>query len=609
MTHGWKALLVAIFVTCTAHEDPIQYSAALIRYLADQSPGTFDCWIFQLSTDSEQHETMDELLQTNELADIPKRLIATRDPRISIERQPKLLLIFGDYHIAALRELFALVFEPDFKESMKIIVFHQCAEKEIGRILSVFVSAKLFNVILVRMSYLEIHYTNRYRYELVAWTDPVDFEDLFVDQTTNLAGHPLRISFDSVSMETIFSTSKEMFNGRTLEWILRTFEHINGTWEFHKRICREDEREERCCRRKRLFDAKTTFDFVLEPFTYDHVDSQFISSTVPDQLLVAAPRGRQLTVYELFIVPFDMYLWILLILMGISCCFLMWCFPNLFQNDLILLPLCGFERQALNHVSQLEKFIIFPLIVVTFILSSVYESKIIAYMTSYPNVANPRSLEDLLQAGIVIVTDDANSYGGKSDPQFDRVFKYNPSYGSEMFDPSNTHFAYCGRSQEIKFFVDHPKSHDPQTKLSRLIILDQFAIGLVVPFYFIGRRNPLRDRFRQCEIAFQEAGLMDLWSVKFLHRTFGMKYVVRLSDAAGSTGNHLGMDKLGPVCVLWIVGCGLTALVFAGEWGWFLIQTRGRIWIKRLTASFKKLKHRTMFKAFEQLRKIHSIPK
>ncbi|KAL1400758.1 hypothetical protein pipiens_007160 [Culex pipiens pipiens] len=489
MTHGWKALLVVIFVACTAQEDPIQYSAALIRYLADQSPGIFDCWIFQLSTDPEQHEAMEELLQTNKLADIPKRLIRSTNPRISIERQPKLLLIFGDYHIAALRELFALVFEPDFKESMKIIVFHQCAEKEIGRILSVFVSAKLFNVILVRTSYLQLHYTNRYRYELVARSDAVDFADLFVDQTANLAGHSLRISFDSVSMETIFSTSKEMFNGRTLEWILRTFEHINGTWEFHKRICREDEREERCFRRKRLFDAKTTFDFVLEPFTYDHVD------------------------------------------------------------------------------------------IITFILSNVYESKIIAYMTSYPNVANPRSLEDLLQAGVVIVTDDADSYGVKIDPRFDRVFKYNPSYGSEMFDPSNTHFAYCGRSREIQFFVDHPKSHDPQTKLSRLIILDRFAIGLVVPFYFIGRRNPLRDRFRQCEIAFQEAGLMDFWSVKFLHQTFGMKYVVRLSDAAGSTGNHLGMDKLGPVCVLWIVGCGLAALVFAGEWGWVLIQIRGRIWV------------------------------
>ncbi|EDS33970.1 conserved hypothetical protein [Culex quinquefasciatus] len=227
----WKVLLCLIAATCSAQKSPTSYSASLIRYLSDQSSGIVDVWFLQLSNDPEQHELMEELLLSEELYDIPKRLISTRYASRLIERQPELLLIFGNYHaVTALRTLFAYVFFPNFKESVKIILFHQCSSRvEFARINSVFVMAKLFNVVYIRTDQLEVDYCLHYRDEFHGWHGEADFVDLFVDQTADLDGTVLHISFSFITLDGVFSRKKGVFNGRLLEWVFGTIEHVNGT--------------------------------------------------------------------------------------------------------------------------------------------------------------------------------------------------------------------------------------------------------------------------------------------------------------------------------------------------------------------------------------------
>ncbi|KAL1402589.1 hypothetical protein pipiens_006021 [Culex pipiens pipiens] len=400
----------------------------------------------------------------------------TRDASLLIERQPELLLIFGNYHtVSALRNLFAYVFFPNFKESVKIILLHQCSSRvELARINSVFVKAKLFNVVYIRTDQLEVDYCLHYRDEFHGWHGEADFVDLFVDQTADLDGTALHISFSFITLDGVFSRKKGVFNGRLLEWVFGTIEHVNGTCEIHKIVC-GNESDDDCSRRRYMIDATTPFDFVLDALASQIDDKQVLCSMIPDQFLVAAPRGRQFLVRELFFIPFQLSLWILLIVLAIAGCLLMLRFPDLFQNDLILMPLCGFERQSLNQVSRFEKFILFPTIIITFILSSAYESKIIAYMTSFPHVPSPRTFEDLLQAGITVQVESSTSYG--------------------VSNLTNNRLGYSGKSVEIRYLVDHPKSFDPRTKLTRLVILDRFSMGIFIPAYFVGRRNPLRDDF------------------------------------------------------------------------------------------------------------------
>lgn len=125
MTFGWKALLFFVIVDCTAaRRHPVYlYSAALIQRLADQSTGIFDCWTFRPSNDPNQLDTMDKLLQSGELASIPKKVMSLDDAFLTYERQPKLLLIFGDYHHARLKMLSSYLLQQEFENSVKICVF------------------------------------------------------------------------------------------------------------------------------------------------------------------------------------------------------------------------------------------------------------------------------------------------------------------------------------------------------------------------------------------------------------------------------------------------------------------------------------------------------
>ncbi|KAL1402590.1 hypothetical protein pipiens_006022 [Culex pipiens pipiens] len=472
-----------ILVTCSIQESPTSYSASLIRYLVDQSSGTFDCWFFQLSDNPEQHELMEELLQSPELSDIPKRLISSREASRIIGRQPKLLLIYGDcLDVISLRKMFACVFYPDFKESLKVIVFHQCTvRKLLTRFNLVFATAKLFNVVYIRTDHFEVDFSLQYREEFHGWLSQVNFDRLFVDQTADLNGNVVHISFTTLSLDSTLSSRKGVFHGRLLEWILGTIDHVNGSYELHRIACSEYDQD--CSRRQHMMNDTTPFDFSLEMVTNSLVEAQFLDSAIPDQFLVAAPRGRKLLVYELFFISFQPPVWILLITFAIAGCLLMSIFPKQFQNDLILLPLCGFERQTLNQVSRLEKFIILPTIIMTFILTSAYESKIIAFMTSFPTVSSPRSFDDLLQAGITIQVDVNNSYGVAGDPRFGQVFKFAP-FSTKKVDLTNKRLGYSGVSGEIQYFVNHPMTLETSTMLSQLVILDQFSLGIFIPFYF-----------------------------------------------------------------------------------------------------------------------------
>lgn len=92
-----------------------------------------------------------------------------------------------------------------------------------------------------------------------------------------------------------------MFNGRLLEWVFGTIEHVNGTCEIHKIVC-GNESDDDCSRRRYMIDAMTPFDFVLDALASQIDDKQVLCSMISDQFLVAAPRGRQLLVrgYRLF---------------------------------------------------------------------------------------------------------------------------------------------------------------------------------------------------------------------------------------------------------------------------------------------------------------------
>lgn len=264
MASVWKALLFFVIVAdSAARRHPVYlYSAALIQHLADQSTGIFDCWIFRLSNDPNKYETMDKLLGSDELASIPKRVISSFE---TTERQPKLLLIFGDYHHERLKKLSSYLLLQEFENSVKIIVFHlHFSRNELFQINSIFVEAMLLDLIYIRTDRLEVRSVHAFYRELYEWHGPVAFHELFEDQTLHLAGHIVRILYKLRSIDTLIATKKNPLNGRVLEWIFSTIEHINGTFEMRQMKCFDFESEDECFRRQSVTGHTASFVFGLD---------------------------------------------------------------------------------------------------------------------------------------------------------------------------------------------------------------------------------------------------------------------------------------------------------------------------------------------------------
>ncbi|KAL9708097.1 hypothetical protein quinque_011615 [Culex quinquefasciatus] len=366
--------------------------------------------------------------------------------------------------------------------------------------------------------------------------------------------------------EAVFST--DYGDGRLIEWICNTLRHLNGTCDPYQVKCEGTDLEQ-CYNVARWYNASRLYDVTLDTLVYTEYLSNFLYSTIPDKLQVAAPRGRRLTAYELFAIPFRRELWIALTISIVLSYLLTWIRPNLFQNDLVLMSICGFERHDLNQVSRLEKITMISLIIVTFVLLSAYEAKLVAFMSSFPYAASPRSFGDLLRSGITIPVHERDSFGVGNDTRFAQVFKYS-SATSVTYDSTQRNVGLLGTSQALRMAIKYTVNYDAYLQRSKFVILDRFTVGLLVPAYFVGRRNFLKGRYHQSEMAFMEAGLMDFWTRRNARRFFGTEFADHIETANGEAeGNVLGLKELGPVCFGLIGGCSLSFAVFLFELCYF----------------------------------------
>lgn len=560
MTIMWIVLLVLV-VPGLALESHTSYTTSLVRYLSERSSGIFDCWFYQLLDDP----WIDELLQSRDLETIPKKLISS-EVVVQVDRQPKMLLVSGDLNPVSLKQLSKFIETTNFDETLKIIVLHRCPSRnDLEALNAIFTAAKLFNVLYIRVDQLQLDYPQHYRKSIVSINDPTPPADLFPDQTLNLHGRLHHVSITSATVDARIVAEEGASRGCLIEWIINTLEAVNGTFHFSQIFCEELTPAE-CTQQQRMLNGVTPVDFAVDVKTLTAVDNRFLSSTFPDQFLVVAPRGRRLTIYEVFAIPFKLELWIMTLVVICFFRLLAWRFPRLFQNDLLLMAICGFERMKLWHVSKLEKFTCLALSIVTFMLFSAYEAKIITFMTSFPYAPSPRTFDDLFQSKIKIFVQNTETYGATNDPCFDQVIQFSP-HAWDYIDFNNRSIGFGGSSRQMYMLADHPLYYDFVNKRNKLVLLDQFSLGTFIPFHFVGHRNPLKSRLHRTEQAFLEMGLMDFWTRTLIRQAYGPMYMILVSKGDDSEGSTLSLAELGPVCIVVTAGFCLAALIFVGELG------------------------------------------
>lgn len=201
-------------------------------------------------------------------------------------------------------------------------------------------------------------------------------------------------------------------------------------------------------------------------------------------------------------------------------------------------------------------------------------------MTNPPYAADPHTLDDLLRSKISVfmLTNDRGS--SLSDPTFNRVFKFRDRVPSMDF--TNKNIGYCSTSNHIMYGINHPSNYDQQQMRSKLVILNEFSMGVFVPCYFMGFRNPLKSRLHKTELLFYETGLMGFWTRRVFRYIFGEKYSQLIKDTAESDGCTLETAELGPIFRALVIGLLLATLVFVFEYGYNYLSVYVRAYISKL---------------------------
>lgn len=556
MNNAWKVILL-ILPTLVQGQHSMQvvnYLTSFIQHLSDQALVSFNMW-FYISTDSIA-STLDAIIASKSMAAIPRQVLHSKG-KIEVNHSPTLLVLhFSSSEVNTLEEFLS----SDLESPMTVIVLYD--HQDLAEAMQLFSRAHLHNVIYVRNDALVLHHKIAFQSEVFCRTGEVFLEDLFVDSTSNLTGITIHCSFSPRSTEVLLTNAKLARKNHIMKVIEDTVRRLGGASQFHEVNSAEFDDVDDYVLKLYMYNASTMYDFGANAITRsDVMNEHFFYSIVPVTMHVAAPTGRPLTAFEVFIAPFQSKLWTSLLMLMLVCTLVMLLFPARFVNDLILLPMCSFQRRTLHRVSLLEKIVFIALIVMYFVLFKAYEAKITAFMTNFPHSRDPRTLDDLFRSNITIEQDEGDFSEDMSDedPRYRQLFSPVPFRGKYTIHWKSQNLAFVGSRLFMKLAMSDARNFEPETGRPRFTVVDRFTLGERIAFYFCTFRNPLVPKVQRAEMWHYEAGLVDFWVQELIQQEKGNRHL-RLAR-----GRVVGLFELKPVFYGITIGWMMAGLVFAME--------------------------------------------
>lgn len=573
-----NALLVACKVLYST--EVVTYVESLILNMAEQRSGAFNCWFLKFSSDPTQETALDAIATSQSLDMVPRKLLHTAgNLHVAIHPDPSLMVVYCESYKKFYYNLQYFLAVNEFLVSMKVIALHDTSVgDEMIYFVNAFYTTHYYNTVHISVNTLMVSYFLAYRQQYKT-LQSVTVDGVFVDQTADLTGITLRIS----TLHYPSHTRDDLLRDSNTEWVVNTIKSVHGGYI----LATID------ANRSSITTLQNTLYYFTEDIFYDfclirtvplegQVRPFYLQSSLPYTMAVTAPKGHRLTALEIFLLPFELEVWCTLIaLLGMCCAVMMFC-PIHFENDLILHPLCGFEKKCLDKVPRMEQFVLISLIMFFFLLTNAFEAKIIALMTSIPSTPDPRTLEDLIRQNITIQhAATADDFFWESESLEAKIFTYDPNdrqfqNRSEIRRNFNRKRGFSGVLGEIKYAINNPDEYDFESDQSRFVILDQFALGIRIAFHFSGYRNPLVPRLERTHRAFFEAGLLDFWDRRKIQYSFGVMHLNRVSASLQqkiANRRDLGMLELELAWYVLAIGSGLAGLVFALEHGMILLLT------------------------------------
>ncbi|XP_039430786.2 uncharacterized protein LOC120413879 [Culex pipiens pallens] len=540
----------------------IELTLKVIESIADNHGGHFTWWIYNLEAADDGFVTA--LLEAPHIRNIPRQVLSTTSMTVvnPLEHAPSLIVI--RCVVCGPRNDWEHLKYANVSVETRILVVHQCeGDKQFEWMFSLFEKLKLVNTVFLDLEDNMIVHAMVFKRELVVISNfEVPPSELFVDHARDLYGYRISVSMSDPKPETtIFKKFKKVI-GRDFQWIEQTADHLNGSVDIKIIDCSRLSTAE--CSSKRMYQSnKKQHDISLDPSYATRMKYFFIDGVEPDRSVIMVPGGQRLTPLEVFIVPFHLYVWVMLTLLVIACWTLVLYYANTFINDPILAALSGIERRSFHLTGKPEKMLILILSILFFIMLQAYETKIIAMMTSYPYMSDPRDLEDLERFGIKVRHIEGNSkYTFSNNAELQSLMQTVTTRNvSEIFK-----YAVIGEENLLKLIISI--SRHIYNRDGRFIILKDYHLGLAIRQYYMAQRSPLAKEFKRTQRIFFEVGLSRFWMDQVMHiyqlraRLDDFKAGVQLERSEGD--GNLGIDEMAPAWYVILIGwlCSAAVCIF-----------------------------------------------
>ncbi|KXJ83595.1 hypothetical protein RP20_CCG004731 [Aedes albopictus] len=497
----------------------LQYVISSISYLATNQHTTFNAVFLELCHWEPHDNFLGQLLKSTQLDHVPK-VILTDAFEYTFEMHPNnpslIVIHLGDRNIVKNlpKQFVRSLGVWDSSSRLLLLAKVNRHVYSVKLLTSLLYALKYYKVTTLELSVFQLlRYDTSGSFSLSRnkFADP---DELFIDATRNMKGQAIRFSFIYPSTKVVMLRTGPI--GPDIEWLKITAKHLNASLEYVHCPCFGDLAAVNTCFRRCLIDKNLSIS--LDWMIFQNLSASvkhrtlFNVATTSSSLMV--PNGRPLNVVELFHQPFNAGTWIILfVVLGVMEIVKL-LLPKHFINDPILLSICGIEKYNLHVAGQWEKICYFSLIVMTFLLTSAYEAKIIALMTERPSTQVIKTIEDLLKSNITIKIDLRYYLNLKDDPLIGQQV-VNSSFD---LDGVSAYYASC---DSIKLILTWPSNYDLASKRKRYAALPE-NLRTAVGHCNVEVRSPLKSWFHWTQLVLFESGMRDKKeqaTITIIHRT------------------------------------------------------------------------------------------
>ncbi|XP_053667603.1 uncharacterized protein LOC128717953 [Anopheles marshallii] len=410
---------------------------------------------------------------------------------------------------------------------------------EIGHYLATKV---LWNVVLIATNIDAVYAFHYAPLRILNYTGYPDSDVLFFDRLKTLQTRQLYAAYRK---DAYTETGCENIPGEDLTLFQTFADTLNLDLHSEAVRCTKNETPIVC------FSRYTDKDFLINRLFFDYYIKFTVACMQMEQITIATPKGRLLTIWEILLQPLQKPVWWLIIAICIGFNLLEIVRPAWFSNNLVSLALFGFEKRQLRFTGCTEKMTTTALIVLFFLLKCAYEAKLISYITETPRDPGAFSIEALHNRNITV---------------------YQKHFNATHFNKLEGLLAtYDGNS--IAF--DGLTLMDNRIALSIGMIVNEIEgipynileenVYEMLPFYIFQPKLFVRQSFLKYQHRVFEAGLALHWRQQMVSCYRSRVNILKLKTQAKQARNVVQGTNLKPLVMFFSVQWVIAIVVFVVE--------------------------------------------